>query len=303
LVLPFYSVAPALSQGPLSSVVLVVWVLAAYFHVLSTLWFGADPDYDTVVANHRWRMIGALAVIPATMGVVAVADRSASAWLYAAFLVWQAHHYSRQNYGILSFAAAHDALGPLPRDVGVILNLTTAAGALGMVTLPTIYPRELPLLPFHMATPVFVARWIALGCFALAAGVMARLLWRNARLRRSPTVVLFLGLSGVFFLPSLAAGAPQAAFWPFALAHGAQYLVIMSVTAWRAPHAWTRIAGVTVAATGIGAAAFQLPKLVLVQAYTGVVIWHFLADARLWRLRDTAVRTIVRRRFDFLFAG
>jgi hypothetical protein len=33
----------------------------------------------------------------------------------------------------------------------------------------------------------------------------------------------------------------------------------------------------------------------------GVVVWHFLADARLWRLRDPSVRVIVRRRFDFLF--
>ena len=86
------------------------------------------------------------------------------------------------------------------------------------------------------------------------------------------------------------------------MAHGAQYLVIMGVTSKRAPHAWTRIVGITVAATGLGAAAFQLPRLVLAQTYTGIVVWHFLVDARLWRLRDPSVRAIVSRRFDFLFA-
>jgi hypothetical protein len=302
IALPLYGMVPALAQGPLTSLVLVLWVLAGYGHVLSTLWFGADPDYAPVVKAHRWRMIASLAIIPVTIGAIAAADRGASAWLYAGFLVWQAHHYNRQNYGVLSFAAANDGLGPLPRDVRLIINLTTVAGALGMVTLPTIYPRGLPMLPIHMAPAVLAGRCAAVACFILAAGLIVRLLWRNERLRRSPTVVLFLGLSGVFFLPSLLPGAQQVAFWPYAMAHGAQYLVIMGVTAKRAPRAWTRIAGVTVAAAGVGAAAFQLPKLVLAQSYMGVVVWHFLADARLWRLRDPAVRVIVRRRFDFLFA-
>jgi hypothetical protein len=76
----------------------------------------------------------------------------------------------------------------------------------------------------------------------------------------------------------------------------------MGVTAKRAPRAWSRIAGVTVGAAAAGAVAFRLPGLVLAQSYMGVVVWHFLADARLWRLRDPAVRAVVRRRFDFLFA-
>jgi hypothetical protein len=302
LTLPLYAVLPpALAQGPLTSLVLVLWVVTSYGHVLSSLWFGADPDYAPVVKAHRWRMIASLAIIPAAVGAVAVADRLVSAWLYAAFLIWQAHHYNRQNYGVLSFAAANDALGPLPREVGAILNLTTVAGALGMVTLPTIYPRGLPLLPFQTEAVVLGVRWAAAACFVAAMIAIVVLLARNHRLRRSPTVVLFLGLSGVFFLPSLLPGAPQLSFWPYAMAHGAQYLVIMGVTSRRAPHAWTRIAGIAVAATGFGAAAFQLPKLVLAQGYMGIVVWHFLADARLWRLRDPLVRAIVRRRFDFLF--
>jgi hypothetical protein len=58
----------------------------------------------------------------------------------------------------------------------------------------------------------------------------------------------------------------------------------------------------TVAATGLGEAAFQLPKLVSAQTYTSIVVWQFLVDARLWRLRDPSVRAIVSPRFDFLFA-
>jgi hypothetical protein len=302
IAMPLYAMVPALAPAPLATIVVALWVLTGYGHVLSTLWFGADPDYAPVVKANRWRMVVSLAVIPAAAGGIALADPRASAWLYAAFLVWQAHHYNRQNFGILSFAAARDRTGPLPRDIGVILNVTTVAGALGMVTLPTIYPRGLPLLPFQTGPEVLTGRWLAAACFIVAAGLVARLLWREERLRRSPTVLVFLGLSFVFFLPSLLAGAPQAAFWPYAMAHGAQYLVIMGITSKRAPHAWPRIAGVAAIAAGLGAAAFRLPRIVLAQTYMGVVVWHFLADARLWRLRDPAVRAIVRNRFDFLFA-
>jgi hypothetical protein len=302
IALPFYGTIPTPAQGPLTSLVLVLTVVTGYGHVLSTLWFGADPDYAPVVKAHRWRMVASLALIPVAVGAIAFADRAVSAWLYAGFLVWQAHHYNRQNYGVLSFAAANDGLGPLPRDVGLVVNLTTVAGAVGMVTLPSIYHRGLPLLPFQIAPVVLASRWAAIACFVAAAGVITRLLWRNMRLRRSPTVVLFLGLSGVFFLPSLLTGAPQVAFWPYAMAHGAQYLVIMGVTARRASPAWPRIAGIAAAAAGVGAVAFRLPTLVVAQGYTGVVVWHFLADARLWRLRDPSIRAIVHRRFDFLFA-
>jgi len=302
IAMPLYAMAPALAPAPLTAIVVAAWVLTAYGHVLSTLWFGADPDYAPVVRANRWRMIASLAIIPAAAGGVALASPLASAWAYAAFLVWQAHHYNRQNYGILSFAAARDGTGPLPREVGLILNLTTVAGALGMVTLPTIYPRGLPLLAFQTGPAVLVGRCVAIACFIAAAAVIARILWREKRLRQGPTVLVFLALSGVFFLPSLLPGAQQAAFWPFAMAHGAQYLVIMGVTSKRARHAWPRIAGVSAVAIALGAAAFQLPRLVLAQAYMGVVMWHFLADARLWRLRDPAVRMIVRQRFDFLFA-
>jgi hypothetical protein len=299
--LPLYAMTPTPGPGVLTAIVVVLWTLTGNGHVLSTLWFAADPDYAPVVSAHRWRMVASLAIVPVTVGLIAVANVRAYAWLYAAFLVWQAHHYNRQNYGILSLAAANDSLGPLPRDVSLIINATTVAGALGMVTQPTIYPRGLPLLPFQATALVQDGRWIAAACFIAAGGITIRLLWKNERLRRSPRVVVFLGLSNVFFLPSLLPGAPQAAFWPYAMAHGAQYLVIMGVTSRRAPHAWTRIGGVAVLALALGAAAFRLPRLLLAQGYMGVVVWHFLADARLWRLRDPVVRAIVRRRFSFLF--
>jgi len=282
-------------------VFLVLFVLSAYGHVTSTAWFASDPEYRPLLRAHRIRMLASLAVIPATMATLGILDRSLSAWLYAGFLAWQAHHYGRQNFGILAFAAAHDGVGPLPKDVGLIVTLTSVAGAIGMICMPSIYPVGLRDLPFALPAVAAVGRGVALSFFLVAAGVMARLLWTQPGLRRGPTVLLFLGLSGAFFLPSLIGGAPLVAFFPYAMAHGAQYLIIMGVTARRSSAGWRGFSVFAAIAAVLGTVAVSVRGVGLVQAYTGVVIWHFLADARLWRLRDSTVRGIVRRRFDFVF--
>jgi hypothetical protein len=303
VVLPFYGLSHWLAPMPLLASVFAVWILTGYGHVMSTVWFGADPDYRPVVRANRWRILGSLAVIPVVMGALTIASTTLSAWLYAAFLAWQAHHYSRQNYGILSFAAVNDRLAPLPKQVSLIINLTSAAGAIGMVLMPTIYPLGLPRLPFLTPEAAAFGRLAAIGCFVVAAVLIARLLITEPRLRGSPSVLLFLALSWAFFLPGLLSGAPQMTFWPYAMAHGAQYLIIMGITSRRSSRGWFGFGLFAASAAILGALVFHPPGSVLVQAYTGVIIWHFLADARLWRLRDPTVRAIVSRRFDFLFGG
>jgi hypothetical protein len=301
VVLPFYGLSHWIAPMPLLASVFAVWILTGYGHVMSTVWFGADPDYRPVVRAHRWRILGSLAVIPTVMGALTIASTSVSAWLYAGFLAWQAHHYSRQNYGILSFAAVDERLGPLPRQISLIINLTSAAGAIGMVLMPTIYPVGLPRLPFLTHQVAAFGRIAAIGCFVAAAVLIVRLLITEPRLRGSPRVVLFLGLSWAFFLPGLLSGAAQMTFWPYAMAHGAQYLIIMGITSRRSPRGWFGFGLFAAGAVVLGALVVHPPGIAWIQAYTGVVIWHFLADARLWRLRDPAVRAIVSRRFDFLF--
>ncbi|MDB5484059.1 MAG: hypothetical protein JWO83_5112 [Caulobacteraceae bacterium] len=301
VVLPFYGLSHWLAPTPLLASVFAVWILTGYGHVMSTVWFGADPDYRPVVRANRWRILGSLAAVPAVMGVLTVASTTVSAWLYAGFLAWQAHHYSRQNYGILSFAAVNDRVGPLPKQVSLIINLTSAAGAIGMVLMPTIYPVGLPRLPFLTPEAATAGRVAAIGCLVAAAVLIGRLLITEPRLRGGPRVLLFLGLSWAFFLPGLLSGAPQMTFWPYAMAHGAQYLIIMGITSRRSPRGWFGFALFAASAGVLGPLVFHPPGIVLIQAYTGVIIWHFLADARLWRLRDPTVRAIVSRRFDFLF--
>ena len=301
VILPFYGLSGWIAPIPLQAAVFAIWVVTGYGHVMSTVWFGADPDYRPVLRAHRLRILASLAVIPLVLGVLTIASTTVSAWIYAGFLAWQAHHFNRQNYGVLSFAAVNDRLGPLPRQVSLIVNITSIAGAIGMVSLPAIYPVALPRLPFLTPETAAYGRMVAIGCFIAAAILIARLLIIEPRLRGSPRVLLFLGLIWAFFLPGLLSGAPQMSFWPYAMAHGAQYLIIMGVTSRRSPRGWLGFGLFAGAAVVLGALVVHPPGIVWIQAYTGIVIWHFLADARLWRLRDPMVRAIVSRRFDFLF--
>lgn len=301
--LPLYGLSHWTAPMPVLASVMAVWIVTGYGHVMCTVWFGADPDYRTVVRDNRPRILLSLAVVPAVMAALAIASTVVSAWLYAGFLAWQAHHYSRQNYGLLSFAAVNDRSVPLPRLVSLIINVTSAAGAIGMITMPTIYPVALPRLPFITPEVASWARIGEIGCFIAAALLIAWLLITDRRLRGSPMVLLMLALSWAFFLPVLLPGAAQMTFWPYAMAHGAQYLIIMGVTSRRSPRGWIGFGLFAASAVVLGAIVFHPPGIVLIQAYTGVVIWHFLADARLWRLRDPAIRAVVSRRFDFLFGA
>lgn len=298
ILLPILQIGKSTAQNEL---VWGIWIIAGYGHVLSTIWFGSDPDYRPVIQENRTRMIASLAVIPMVMAIIALSSQIAWSWVFAAYLVWQAQHYNRQNYGILAFASSHDGLGPLPREVGWIIHLTTCAGAVSMVTMPSIYPQGVAPLPFLTPPAALAARLVAIASFATSIGVAAWLVLKDDRLRRSPTTLLFLCLTVVFFLPALLPGRSTATFWPYAMAHGLQYLVITGITALRSRLALSGLLVFLVLATVLGVLASRMTNAPWAQIYTGIIMWHFLADARLWRLRDPTVRAIVRKRFDFVF--
>jgi len=91
------------------------------------------------------------------------------------------------------------------------------------------------------------------------------------------------------------------AFWSFAIGHGAQYLIFMTVVAEGRSKRFGAylIAGVTL----VGTTLFGL--LTLPQAgapiYSGIVIGHFLVDAKFWKMREPEQRRVIRERFGFLF--
>ena len=296
MLLPLHDVHIA---TPINKLIVLTWIVAGYSHVMSTLWFGIDEDYRPVIATNRARMLGSLAIIPAAMAGVAVASVTASSWIYAAYTMWLAHHYNRQNFGLVAFAAVHDDAGMVPRDVGLMLNLTTGAGAISMAAMPSIYPGGIS--PFADPAFSYYGRFLAAGLMIAAAVVLVRLLIRNPHLKRCPMTLTFLGLGFAFYLPALLGGPSEVSFWPYAMAHGLQYLLMMSVVARGSRLGFAGLAMFGVMALALGILVVGMGTAPWAQFYTGIVMWHFLADARLWRLRDPLVRGVVKERFSFLF--
>jgi hypothetical protein len=124
---------------------------------------------------------------------------------------------------------------------------------------------------------------------------------------------LRIGMSiavGMFFLPVYAFGR-DAGFVTIGTIHGAQYAIVMLVLAADAKQ------GSRVFRTGamLGCAAIYLGLFLLltnasiwgswqprtVVLLDTVVIWHFLIDAGLWRLRHRFQRDAARQSFPFLF--
>jgi hypothetical protein len=290
---------PRAASPALSSFVLACWMAAGFGHVMATLWFGLDEDYRPVVARHPFRMVGAIFILPMLTVSVALASETAARCMFALYTAWLVHHYNRQTYGIIGLAAAHDGYGRLPRAVDLILHVTTIAGSASLVTKAALMPQDMSAI----AAPALVAVgwYVSLAATLLACTSVAILIVRDAALRRCPTMMMFLVLSALFYLPSLLPGSPIVNFLPFAMAHGLQYIILMLALSGRSSRGLMGLALTLAIIVVLGTIAWSIDTNPWLQLYSGVVIWHFLADARLWRMRDPIVRTIVRTRFDFLF--
>jgi hypothetical protein len=99
------------------------------------------------------------------------------------------------------------------------------------------------------------------------------------------------------------------AVFVYLVAHGLQYLVFMGFVVRRPGARALRNWLLLVAATGCVGASIDLARLpgrwgwlgpALLGASYGVVIWHFLLDAGVWRLSETFQRGYMAERFDFL---
>lgn len=168
-ILPFGNALMPQGSG---AFMLGLWVVTGFGHVMSTLWFALDDEYQPMIAAHRSRMITSLAVLPLGLAFVVVALPAVANWVIAAYWIWQAHHYNRQNYGVMAFAAAHDGTGPLPRQIQWVMHLTTCAGGVIMATMPGIYGGSVTT-PSLIAN-VDIAIWHEIaGAFLIAAAGLA----------------------------------------------------------------------------------------------------------------------------------
>jgi hypothetical protein len=312
--------APPASASPARGLGWVLFV-ASSGHVASTGWFYGSGQVRAHVARHRWRYIWVpLVLVLGTAAAAAVLPPRTMAWLLLPYFAWQFFHFQKQNLGLAALAATSCGAPSLTRGERRAIVAAGYAGITGLLAHPALL--QVAVNP-GLGT-VFPVAGIAFG--VAAVGGLALFLRRPPAARPAGLAITYV-MAQAFFLPVFTFASPYAAVGGLTIAHGAQYLLLMSLVAGgkgsRGPG--TRAPGT--AGPGI-ARALRLTVLVnivllggtvlevashlhdggrssrvLYGMYLGVVMAHFVIDAGLWRLRDPFPRRFLASRVPYLLAA
>jgi hypothetical protein len=285
----------------------LAWVLFAgsSAHVASTGWLYTLRDVRSYTASHPWRFIRVpVLLIIAGAAAAATLTPAAMTWLLLPFFAWQFFHFAKQNLGMTALAAKTAGAPPLQAAERRALIASGLAGLCALMARPALL--QLRVDPGLGALfPLSAAAMAG----AVAAGLI--LLARRAPAQR-PRGFCVMYLMGLFFsVPVFIFASPYAAVGGMTIAHGLQYLLLVSLVAAGGPGEAGRVLRLAVLGNValIGGAVLALtshlhsggPAVRLVfGAYLGAVMAHFVVDAGLWRLRDPFPRAFLARRVPYL---
>jgi hypothetical protein len=295
LVIPWaWSADPAAGVRSLPG---IAWLMAltGIGHIASSAYLYVDAEVRPLVAGHLGRFVMAPLALCALYAVVTWTGGPALALLMTGHQVWQLYHYQRQNYGCLALGARAAGAGPVPPDVHVVFDTAVVAGALGQLAAGGRVAAVLWGRPELVTPAVNVVYLVALGVQVAALVLAARFVHRHRDFASRPLTAMWLATGAVFFLPSVLVRDVVAGFWPYAMAHGLQYLAIMGLFAGSARRAWIALLAFA-ASTTIG-----FMGLMLLQNTGGVwdgvgfalVASHFVIDAKVWRMREPFQRQLM----------
>lgn len=289
-----------LAAGPLQERVLWLIGITAAPHVMAGFAFYFDRDARPVLASDARRFYLAPVMLVAgfaAFGSVAGSlDPRVPATAIGAFFVWQFHHFSRQNYGVMSLVLRAWGLDRLSdREARLIRwgGLASMPGGL----------RPVRLLFGAMLVPDVVIDACFVAGLVLLTAALFEVVTSGARGRR---LAMLAGVT-VFHLPLFVVPTAATALALHAVAHPFQYGYIM----WRlrdgrdTGKARTTMVLLVLATGGAWVlrtiTAGDTPLVgVLVGAGFGIVAWHFVLDAGVWKLSKPEPRAYMKRRFAFL---
>ncbi|MEM8843885.1 MAG: hypothetical protein AAGB35_02475 [Pseudomonadota bacterium] len=273
-------------------------------HVASTYTFYVDKEARQIMNGMKMRfylipIIGiAFTLLAITSGNHIPIAQNVLLFIFLFHLAWLYFHYQRQNYGLLAFAAASHGKR-LPEFVMRLVMIPPLAGALA--TFPQLISMSLQIdLP--LANWQHLLKAGAISLYIVTAVILVRMAIRHRDVFAQPMVILFTLTSFGFFLPGLLIKDIQFAFWSYAIAHGLQYLLMVGIVNYQSAKRWLSMLALILFAVAGG---WGLERLYGNNALfiSGIALtWvHFILDARLWRMRDAAVRPYLQQRFGFIF--
>lgn len=280
-------------------------VIGSSWHVAATGWLASAAEFRTEVrlcpSRYLW---SPLALICGAAVVAGALPPAAVTRLLIPYYGWQFWHYQRQNFGLVSLAAASRGARSLSRADRAALMLTGGAGTAALLTRPA-------LLQLNVRPWFTVVQPVAVVVFAVGAAVGVRALLRRPSTERSAGFCAVHLMALLFFLPALLSSSPYAAVGGLVIAHGLQYLLLSGLVATGHRRGRDRVTQAIVLLAAAFAGALLLSAVshlheggvagrLLFGGYLGVVMSHFVIDARAWRLRDPFPRRFLASRIGFL---
>lgn len=296
------ALAPAAKATPSAALTWLIFV-GSSVHVGSTAWFYSVREVRAHMRHHpaRYFLVPGALVVGSAIGACFLNTRQLAVVLLG-FFAWQFFHFQKQNLGVAALAARArqvPGLSPLERRALIVTGIGGIVGLLG-------HPDLLQIAGARRFDGVFYA-----GAAIFCGGVLLGLLALSQRARRDAVFLTVYAVSLLFFIPVWLFASPYAAVAGLTIAHGLQYLVLMSLLA-GARNA-ERPVGVSVLilvnlALLLGLALNRMSHLhghpgatqALFGVFLGLSMSHFVVDAGLWRMRDEFPRAFLTARLPFL---
>ena len=290
-------------------------------HVPATIFFYVDKDFSEILRKHKARYIYFPILLTIVTGLLfAFATLTVQAYILLMFWAWQAFHYGRQNTGIYSFVSiaergtAPDKYERIMIELGTLCGIVGTFKILGMAVAPNYLHGFFEML-YRIGAVVFAV--------VLVASIVIYV--RNFK-RTTPLLTIFYFTLVCFFLPVFLSTDMNVAFYSYAIAHGVQYILFMTVVSLNFDPQDSsnrfKIASAVkllVITVLVGFLFYRAIDLKSVQFFTanaslmrgvdfiigailGATMAHFVIDAGAWRLSQTLQRTYIGKRFGFVFA-
>ena len=291
--------APPADAAPVRALSWLLFI-GSSVHVASTGWLFALPDVRLYARANLARCVWVpLGLVAGTAVAAAIIPPAAFQWALLPYFWWQFYHYQKQNVGMAALAAAAHRVQALGRAERRSLVLA------GVATIGTLAANpRLVGLRVQLGLPWLRLAAAALFAVAVVAGLIA--------LARRPAATRPIGFSAVYLtsllfgLPAFVFASPYAAVGGMTVAHGLQYLLLISLVAGGTGTSarTSRLARIALLANvaliggALLSAASHLhnaaqPGRLVFGAYLGVVMAHFVIDAGIWRMRDPLARNFV----------
>ena len=291
-----------------------VFLFLGTAHVPATLFFYTDKEFTEIRKSHPARYVYVPLLLIVVTGIVfAFAGTLVQAFILLTYWAWQAFHYGRQNVGMYAFASIAET-GTAPQkseklviEAATILAILGTFKVLGMAVAPPFMHRSIDYL-YQFGLVGFVAM------AAVSVAVYVKYFHETSLFK-----TLFFFTAVLFFAPIFISTDNNIGFLSYAIAHGLQYIIFMSVVSGTARTSLPRNVTVFLLFLLVVGFAFwrvnDLREMTFVKdtwafarvadflfgAVLGATMSHFVVDASAWRLSKTAQRSYMTRRFYFVF--